>query len=78
MGELFALCYILIYITHDWVRTCTQKYGILELKNKEYKVLKSTAIVSGYAVVIHKEGLVMEAFLASSLLGYKEWLKFFF
>ena len=29
-------------------------------------------------VVIHKEGLAMEAFLVSSLLGYKVWLKFFF
>ena len=29
-------------------------------------------------VVIHKEGLAMEAFLASTLLGYKEWLKFIF
>ena len=42
------------------------------------KVLNTTAIASGYAGVIHKEGLAMEVFLVSYLLGYKEWLKFFF
>ena len=41
------------------------------------QVLNTIAIASGYAV-IHKEGLVMEAFLASTLLSYKEWLKIFF
>ena len=29
-------------------------------------------------VVIHKEGLAMEAFLTSSLLSYNQWLKIFF
>jgi len=42
------------------------------------QVLNTTAIASGYAGRDHKEGLAMEAFLVSSLLGYKEWLKFFF
>ena len=29
-------------------------------------------------VVINKEGLAMEAFLASSLLSYNQWLNIFF
>ena len=35
-------------ITCDWIFTCTQKYRFLELKNKECKVLNTTAIASGY------------------------------
>ena len=46
----------------DWVGTWTQEYKILELKNKECKVLNATAIASGYAGRDHKEGLAMEAF----------------
>ena len=38
----------------------------------------STAIASGYAGRDPQGGTRMEAFLASSLLSYKEWLKIFF
>ena len=41
-------------------------------------MLNSTAIASGYAGRDPQEGLAMEAFLASSLLSYNQWLKIFF
>ena len=62
----------------DWGFTCTQEYIILELKNKECKMLNSTAIASGYAGRDPQGGTSDESFLVSSLLGYKEWLKIFF
>ena len=48
------------------------------IKNEKCKLLNSIAIASAMRVVIHKEGLAMEAFLVSFLLRNKGWLKFFF
>jgi len=41
-------------------------------------VLNSTAIASGYAGRDPQGGTSDGSFLVSSLLCYKEWLKFFF
>jgi len=41
-------------------------------------VLNTTAIVSGYAGRDPQGGTSDGSFLVSSLLGYEEWLKFFF
>ena len=58
--------------------TCTQNTEFLNFKNImcKYSILPLWQVAM--RVVIHKEGLAMEAFLASSLLSYKEWLKFFY
>jgi len=60
------------------LETAHKKYRISKLKNKEYKVLNATAIASGYAGRDPQGGTSDESFLVSSLLCYKEWLKFFF
>ena len=46
--------------------------------NKIVQVLNTTAIVSGYAGRDPQGGTRDGSFLVSSLLCYKEWLKFFF
>ena len=62
----------------DWDFTCTQEYRMSELKNKEFKVLNTIAIANGYAGRDPQGGTSDGSFLVSSLLSYKEWLKFFF
>ena len=46
------------------------KYRILDLEIEMCKVLNSTAVAMAMRVVIHREGLAMEACLASSLKNY--------
>ena len=48
------------------------------MKNKECKVLNTTAIASGYAGRDPQGEASDGSFLINSLLGYKEWLKIFF
>ena len=54
------------------------KSGYVQRNLKRVKVLNTTAISSGYAGRDPQGGTSDGAFLASSLLGYKEWLKIFF
>ena len=48
-----------------------------ELYNRNVQVLNTTAIASGYAGRDPQGGTDDGSFLVSSLLSYKEWLKFF-
>ena len=58
------------------VFTCTQKYRISELRIKSAQVLNTTSIAS--ASRDPQGGTSDEAFLASTLLSYIQWLKIFF
>ena len=62
----------------DCVFTCTKKYRISELQEQNVQVLNTTAIASGYTGRDPQGGTSDGSFLISSLLCYKEWLKFFF